>query len=113
MKKRLILSLFVIYFVTGAAGISYAQETQEDFSPAPDEQQLPKAMHSAMKELPYITVGQENAHLNGNDNRRRSKTIRAASILRFQVVFVIHDNGITSRSILFSYLSITCISVSG
>jgi parallel beta-helix repeat protein len=69
MKTSLFLSLFAISFVVGAAGTSYAQKSQEDFSPQPDEQQLPKAMHSAMKELPYITVGQENACLIGNDNR--------------------------------------------
>ncbi|GAG47347.1 unnamed protein product, partial [marine sediment metagenome] len=35
----------------------------------PEEQQLPQAMHSAMKELPGITVGKESADLIGNDNR--------------------------------------------
>jgi parallel beta-helix repeat protein len=69
MKTRLFLSLFAISFVASTAGISLAEETRKDFSPAPDEQQLPKAMHSAMKELPYVTAGQESAHLRGNDNR--------------------------------------------
>ncbi len=69
MKTKLFLSLFAISFVVSAAGISYAQEARKDFSPQPDERQLPNAMHSAMKELPYITVGKDNAHLRGNDNR--------------------------------------------
>ncbi len=69
MKTRLLLSLFTVSFVVSTAGISYAQEAREDFTPAPDEQQLPKAMHSVMKELPYIAVGKDNAHLRGNDNR--------------------------------------------
>ncbi|NQT03252.1 MAG: right-handed parallel beta-helix repeat-containing protein [Planctomycetes bacterium] len=69
MKTNLFLSLFAISFVVSAAGISYARENRKDFSPKPDEQQLPKAMHSAMKELPYIAVGKDNAHLRGNDNR--------------------------------------------
>jgi parallel beta-helix repeat protein len=69
MKKGLILLLFVILFVASVAGVSYAQEARKDFSPRPDEQQLPKAMHSAMKELPTITVGRDNAHITGSDNR--------------------------------------------
>jgi len=69
MKTRLFLSILAISCITGVFGISYARESQEDFSPQPDEQQLPNVMHSAMKELPYITVGQECADLIGNDNR--------------------------------------------
>lgn len=60
---------FSITCILGSAGILYALETQRDFSPSPDEQQLPKAMHSEMKELPSITVGKENANITGNDNR--------------------------------------------
>ncbi len=40
-----------------------------DFSPRPEEQQLPKAMHSKMAELPHITVGKVNADLTGDTNR--------------------------------------------
>ena len=69
MKTNLFVSLFIISFVVSSAGISYSQEARKDFSPQQDERQLPKAMHSAMKELPYITVGKDNAHLRGNDNR--------------------------------------------
>ena len=60
--------LFVITCILGSAGILVASETQRDFSPKPDEQQLPKAMHSEMKELPSITVGKVNAAIIGNDN---------------------------------------------
>ena len=69
MKTSFLLSLFAVSFVVSALNISYAQGTQKDFSPEPDEQQLPNAMHSAMKELPNITVGKNNAHLIGSDNR--------------------------------------------
>ena len=69
MKTSLFLSLSAISFVVSAAGILYAQETRKDYSPKPDEQQLPKTMHSAMKDLPNITVGKDNAHIIGNDNR--------------------------------------------
>ena len=66
MKTNPFLLLFVtVYFV----GIIHASETQRDFSPKPDEQQLPATMHSEMKELPSITVGKENAHITGSDNR--------------------------------------------
>jgi len=69
MKTSFLLSLFAVSFVVSALDISYAPEIRKDFSPEPDEQQLPNAMHSAMKELPNITVGKDNAHLIGSDNR--------------------------------------------
>ncbi|HMJ66580.1 MAG TPA: hypothetical protein VK615_14650, partial [Candidatus Binatia bacterium] len=40
-----------------------------DFSPPPDEQQLPRAMHSKMKDWPKITVGLRSADIIGTDNR--------------------------------------------
>lgn len=61
--------LFAIASILASVGILVASENQRDFSPKPDEQQLPKAMHSAMKTLPSITVGKENAAIIGNDNR--------------------------------------------
>lgn len=60
---------FAILRILGSACILAASETQRDFSPRPDEQQLPKAMHSEMKELPSITVGRQNADITGCDNR--------------------------------------------
>ena len=38
-------------------------------APASDEQQLPRAMHSQMKELPTISVGQSKEDIVGGDNR--------------------------------------------
>jgi len=59
-----ILSLsLAIASAFGAAGSTV------DFSPRPQEQQVPKAMHSEMAELPRITVGQRDADLIGTDNR--------------------------------------------
>jgi hypothetical protein len=69
MKKNLLISLFTTAFIVSTVGISPVAGTQQDFSPKPEEQQLPQAMHSAMKELPGITVGKENADLIGSDNR--------------------------------------------
>jgi hypothetical protein len=40
-----------------------------DFSPKPQEEQVPRAMHSAMAELPRVTVGHKEADLVGSDNR--------------------------------------------
>ena len=40
-----------------------------DFSPRPQEQQLPYAMHSRMSELPHVTVGLADADIVGRDNR--------------------------------------------
>jgi parallel beta-helix repeat protein len=69
MKTCLFLPLIIVFFVVSTAGVSYASEVQKDFSPKPDERQLPKTMHSAMKELPVITVGKEDAHLTGAGSR--------------------------------------------
>jgi len=40
-----------------------------DFSPRPQEEQLPTAMHSTMAQLPRVTVGHKDADLVGSDNR--------------------------------------------
>ena len=40
-----------------------------DFSPGPQEKQLPTAMHSAMATLPRVSVGHKDADLVGGDNR--------------------------------------------
>jgi polygalacturonase len=52
-----------------AAGSAGGQEGRQDFSPRPEEQQLPLAMHAKMDKLPRITVGRENRDLAGGDNR--------------------------------------------
>lgn len=69
MEKNVLILFFAIALLTNSEVILYASEAQQDFSPKPQEQQLPKAMHSAMKELPTITVGKDNAELIGSDNR--------------------------------------------
>ena len=69
MKTDLFLTLYSICFFVSAGSISYGQEARKDFSPKQDEKQMPKAMHSAMKELPTITVGRDNADITGSDNR--------------------------------------------
>ena len=63
------LALLFIVFVIGAMGILNASGSKVDFSPKPDEQQLPKAMHSKMSELPSVTVGRKEAQIIGVDNR--------------------------------------------
>src|SRR5437870_9931220 len=42
---------------------------KQDFSPRADERQLPRAMHSKMKDQPQITVGRRDAEILGADNR--------------------------------------------
>lgn len=42
---------------------------KRDFSPPPDERQLPQAMHSEMKVRPEITVGHRSSEILGSDNR--------------------------------------------
>jgi parallel beta-helix repeat protein len=52
-----------------AVAVIRGAEEQTDYSPPPTERQLPRAMHSEMKERPQISVGQNGADLIGNDNR--------------------------------------------
>lgn len=47
----------------------WAEDGIEDFSPPINEQQLPTKMHSEMKDLPRIVVGQNEGDLVGKDNR--------------------------------------------
>jgi len=61
--------LCAVAYIFGSVSPLHASQVQSDFSPGPDEQQLPKAMHSEMKELPSITVGRQNAQITGCDNR--------------------------------------------
>ena len=68
MKRRILIPLFAAALIVSAAGVSRGSGVRQDFSPKLDEQQLPKAMHSAMKELPSITVGRNNADIIGSDN---------------------------------------------
>ena len=46
-----------------------AAAQKPDYSPRPEEQQLPRAMHSRMEQRPRITVGQRSADIVGADNR--------------------------------------------
>lgn len=69
MKTTLFTSLTVILLIAGGESALIASQGLYDPSPKPNEKQLPKAMHSAMEELPLITVGKSNAQLTGSDNR--------------------------------------------
>jgi len=50
-------------------GPSEPDPPQQDLSPGPAERQLPRAMRSAMDEVPRLTVGTSGADLNGTDGR--------------------------------------------
>ena len=56
--------LFLAGFFT-----AHAIDGSEDFSPRVEERQLPTRMHSQMKALPRITVGQSDADIVGRDQR--------------------------------------------
>ncbi|OHB62371.1 MAG: hypothetical protein A2Y76_12755 [Planctomycetes bacterium RBG_13_60_9] len=68
MTHKIVTSMLAIVFVC-TCGSSGAAGQVRDFSPRPEEEQLPKAMHSKMTDLPRITVGTTGADLNGSDNR--------------------------------------------
>lgn len=65
--RTLLGCLLVGPFLNMAFGTLAADE--RDFSPQPDERQIPYAMHSAMDQLPHISVGHEGTDLIGFDNR--------------------------------------------
>jgi len=69
MELSPFMSLISAALLGAAVSISSAGETEADFSPKLQEQQLPYAMHSEMKELPRIKVGRNDADVIGSDNR--------------------------------------------
>ncbi len=68
MTRTVVLSILAI-FSFFACGPSQALGQARDFSPRPEEQQLPKAMHSKMTELAHVTVGRADADMTGDSNR--------------------------------------------
>ncbi len=62
-------SAIVVMLIVFCCVSSLCGEGLIDFSPRPDEKQLPKAMHSAMSVRPEITVGRKGCDLTGGDNR--------------------------------------------
>ncbi|MHC4656923.1 MAG: right-handed parallel beta-helix repeat-containing protein [Planctomycetota bacterium] len=69
MKRIILIPFFAGVLIFSIPGISSGSEVQKDFSPKSQERQLPKIMHSAMNELPSVTVGRKKADLVGSDNR--------------------------------------------
>jgi len=69
MIKKILLPIGIaalgLFLNTPAQGA----EERIDYSPPADEQQVPRAMHAAMTDLPRITVGFADADLIGKDNR--------------------------------------------
>ncbi|MHC4632563.1 MAG: right-handed parallel beta-helix repeat-containing protein, partial [Planctomycetota bacterium] len=69
MKRSILVLFFATILIVSSVAVLPASQVQQDFSPKRQEQQLPQVMHSAMNELPRITVGRRNADLIGSDNR--------------------------------------------
>ena len=71
---------------------------KSDFSPPRDEQQVPRAMHSAMKDKPSITVGLRDSDIIGADNRALQGAVDYIAGLGGGVVeigegeFLMHDS---------------------
>jgi len=62
------ISVSVVAAILSASFFAAADQKQ-GFSPRADEQQLPRAMHSKMKERPAITISLRDADIVGADNR--------------------------------------------
>ncbi len=69
MNKMATCALLAAAALFVGRGFSTAGEGGAEVFPPADEEQLPDAMHSAMQELPRITVGRKDADLVGSDNR--------------------------------------------
>jgi polygalacturonase len=68
MTHKIVTSILIILLIC-VCGPWRALGQTRDFSPRPEEEQLPKAMHSKMAELAHITVGKTNSDLTGDNNR--------------------------------------------
>ncbi|MFT5405302.1 MAG: hypothetical protein ACI9DF_004149, partial [Verrucomicrobiales bacterium] len=70
MHSMKTIALLLALLVSLPGIIAHADENElVDFSPLPEEQQLPSKMRSKMKVLPAISVGHANADIIGTDNR--------------------------------------------
>ncbi len=67
--KTLLAALCILLFGSPVPALAAAAAGGKDWSPPPQEQQLPTKMRSAMPDLPRIRVGQTNADFLGTDNR--------------------------------------------
>jgi parallel beta-helix repeat protein len=70
---------------TLAVLVSFAAVTwsamAQDFAPPPEERQLPRRMHAAMKDRPRITVGHQGADIVGADNRALQAAVEYVAAL--------------------------------
>jgi len=63
------------------AAAAHASAQESSLAPPPDERQLPKRMHSAMRELPRITVGHSGADITGGDQRALQAAVEYVAAL--------------------------------
>ena len=66
-KNRVHVASVSTFFL--AVGWLAADDSLRKVAPQTDEQQLPFAMHSKMKQLPRVRVGQSDCEIVGSDNR--------------------------------------------
>jgi polygalacturonase len=88
----------ISYFLVLAIPLVAPAAESADFSPPPDEQQLPRAMHSKMKERAKIRVGLRDADIIGADNRALQAAVDYVAGLGGGIVeigpgeFTMHDS---------------------
>jgi parallel beta-helix repeat protein len=69
METSRLLSILMTCLVVCIVPVLQGEENERDFSPKPQEEQLPKAMHSKMEQLPSISVGKNDGDIRGGDNK--------------------------------------------
>lgn len=93
MKYKSVLLILVLVHLPAISADEIA-----DHSPSPDEMQLPKAMHSAMKDRPHIVVGTDRGDIIGKDNRALQAAVDYIAALGGGVVqiapgeYLMHDS---------------------
>lgn len=77
-RNRIVVHALGMFCTLGI--VSWASG-QDSFAPKPEERQLPKKMHSAMKQRPVITVGQKEGDIVGTDNRALQAAVEYVAAL--------------------------------
>lgn len=72
---------FVISGYVSLSGLLHAQDNLLRIAPPKEEKQLPFAMHSSMAQLPHIRVANQDADINGSDNRALQAAVEYVAAL--------------------------------
>ena len=96
--KHAATACLIISILSFSSRLAVCGAEKADLSPRREEQQLPRAMHSKMNDLPKISVGLREADLIGTDNRVLQAAVDYVAGLGGGIVeigegeFIMHDS---------------------